>query len=514
MSASIPVTDSTLAPPAAPPTHTLEISAEPRSGLASVFRNIARQPWFTSLCLFAADIALVSGAYLVSRAVRVNQALNMSPAYLLQISTFFVCILAAVALIGGYKGRRTFRLLHFAAEFILAVLVGAAVGAFVLFVFFSAGDFYTAQSRVVLFYTAVGYAIPALALRLLAASVWTRRARRVPYLAIGTPDELALFEDYCRRMDFHNPVVLADLDLRVVRSLMDEEARALKVSPRTILQEASRKEKSPDAKGASRRAQDFEGIVLTDPPESYPPALLEKLARLHFLRIPVYSEDAFFSEIWRKESVHRLDHSWAIRQNFQLTRHSGYRYAKTATDYALAVLALPVAIPLMALIALLIIIDSGFPVFFRQERVGRGEHRFKLWKFRTMRVRQEEDDPYTRTGDTRITRVGRVLRRLRLDELPQILNVLRGEMSLVGPRAEWSRIVADYETKIPSYHLRHLVKPGITGWAQVNYHYGSGKDDAVEKLRYDLYYIKNYSLVLDVEILLKTILKVCSLGGK
>jgi len=139
---------------------------------------------------------------------------------------------------------------------------------------------------------------------------------------------------------------------------------------------------------------------------------------------------------------------------------------------------------------------------------------FTLLKFRTMKVRDGEDDPYTRDNDIRITRVGRLLRLMRIDELPQIFNVLRGEMSLVGPRAEWSRIVADYEKKIPSYHLRHLVKPGITGWAQVNYRYGSDLDDAIEKLRYDLYYIKNYSLVLDIEILLKTILKVCSLGGK
>jgi FlaA1/EpsC-like NDP-sugar epimerase len=156
-------------------------------------------------------------AYLVSRAVRVNQALDMSPAYLVQVGTFFVCILVAVALIGGYKARRTFRVFQFASEFALAVLIGAALGAFVLFVFFSAGDFYSAQSRVVLFYTAIGYAIPALGLRLLAAAVWTRRARRVPYLAIGTPRELEDFEKYCTRMDFHNPVILADLDLHVVR---------------------------------------------------------------------------------------------------------------------------------------------------------------------------------------------------------------------------------------------------------------------------------------------------------
>ena len=495
-------------------TRRVEIAAEPRGGLAAVARNVLRQPWFTSLALFAADLALVTTAYLLSRTIRVNQALDMSPAYLAQVGVFFLCILVAVALIGGYKARRTFQIFHFSAEFLLAVIIGAAAGTFILFVFFSAGDFYSAQSRVVLFYTAIGYAVPALGLRILAASAWTRRARRVPYLAIGTPTELADFERYCDRMGFHNPVVLADHDLRVVGELMDDQARALKVSPRTVIQEAARPHHTADAHGAARRAQDFEGIVLTDTPESYPPALLEKLARLHFLRIPVYSEDTFFSEIWRKESVHRLDHSWAIRQNFQLARHSAYRYLKTGTDYALAVLLLPIALPLMALVALAVLIDSGFPVFYRQERIGRGEKRFTLLKFRTMHVRSEPDDPYTRDNDTRITRLGRFLRLIRLDELPQIFNVLRGDMSLVGPRAEWSRIVADYETRIPSYHLRHLVKPGITGWAQVNYRYGSDLDDAIEKLRYDLYYIKNYSLVLDVEILLKTILKVCSLGGK
>jgi exopolysaccharide biosynthesis polyprenyl glycosylphosphotransferase len=367
---------------------------------------------------------------------------------------------------------------------------------------------------VVLFYTAIGYAIPALGLRLLAAAVWTRRARRVPYLAIGTPRELEEFGNYCKRMDFHNPVILADLDLHLFGELRDEQVGALEVSPRTVLQEAARVGAPPAGHGAARRAHEFEGIVLTDEPQSYPPHLLEKLARLHFLRIPVYGEDMFFSEIWRKESVHRLDHSWALRQNFQLARHSAYRYLKTAADYALAVLALPVTLPIMLLVGLAVLIDSGFPVFYRQERVGRGEGKFTLLKFRSMRVRKEEDDPYTRDNDVRVTRVGRFLRLTRLDELPQIFNVLRGEMSIVGPRAEWSRIVADYETKIPSYHLRHLVKPGITGWAQVNYRYGADLDDAIEKLRYDLYYIKNYSLVLDVEILLKTILKVFSLGGR
>lgn len=491
------------------------IPIEPRGSAGTAWGNIIRQPWFTSLCLFGADLVLVSAAYVLSRTIRVNQAIEMSPEYLLQVGVFFVCILGAVALIGGYKARRTFQVAHFAAEFLLAVVLGAAVGAFIVFVFFAAGDFYTAQSRVVLVYTAVGYALPALGLRFLAASTWTRRARRVPYLAIGTREELAEFERYCERMKFYNPVVLADPDLHVVGELVHDQARnTLGVSPSTVLREAAQPHPRHTHSGEVRRAQDFEGIVLTDPLGTYPPLLLEKLARLHFLRIPVYTEDSFFSEIWRKESVHRLDHSWAMRQNFQLARSSAYRYLKTAADYVMAVLLLPVAIPLMLLVALAVALDSGFPVLYRQKRIGRGERTFTLFKFRTMRVRKHEDDPYTRDNDERITRIGRFLRLIRLDELPQIFNVLRGEMSFVGPRAEWTRIVTDYEKKIPSYHLRHLVKPGITGWAQVNYRYGCGLDDAIEKLRYDLYYIKNYSLVLDVEILLKTILRVCSFSGR
>lgn len=199
---------------------------------------------------------------------------------------------------------------------------------------------------------------------------------------------------------------------------------------------------------------------------------------------------------------------------------------KRPLDLSLTLIGLLAIWPVLAVVALAVWLSSPGPVFFIQTRIGRNGVPFGMIKFRSMYAdaearRAEVLAQSDRAGlcfksrhDPRITPVGRVIRRLSLDELPQIFNVLRGEMSLVGPRAEWSRIVADYETKIPSYHLRHLVKPGITGWAQVNYRYGAGLDDAIEKLRYDLYYIKAYSLVLDIEILLKTILKVFSFGGK
>jgi lipopolysaccharide/colanic/teichoic acid biosynthesis glycosyltransferase len=124
------------------------------------------------------------------------------------------------------------------------------------------------------------------------------------------------------------------------------------------------------------------------------------------------------------------------------------------------------------------------------------------------------DKLYTGTGDRRVTRVGRWLRRMRLDELPQLFNVLQGDMSLIGPRAEWDRCVEVYEREIPCYHLRHLVKPGITGWAQVNYPYGQSVADTLEKLKYDLYYIKHYSLLLDASIALKTLYVMLSLKGR
>jgi lipopolysaccharide/colanic/teichoic acid biosynthesis glycosyltransferase len=128
-----------------------------------------------------------------------------------------------------------------------------------------------------------------------------------------------------------------------------------------------------------------------------------------------------------------------------------------------------------------------------------------MYKFRSMYVDADASDLYAHSGDKRITKVGRFLRRSRLDELPQLWNVMRGEMSMIGPRAEWIEVVKNYQEKIPFYHIRLAVKPGITGWAQVNYKYGENIKDTIEKLQYDLYYISRFSLMLDIDIVLKTL---------
>lgn len=187
-------------------------------------------------------------------------------------------------------------------------------------------------------------------------------------------------------------------------------------------------------------------------------------------------------------------------------RSDAYRVAKRIFDLAVAALALVAAAPLLALAALAIRLEGAGPILFRQERVGLDGRSFTLVKFRSMRVDAEADGPrWAAEGDRRVTRVGRLLRATRLDELPQVLNVLAGSMSFVGPRPERPVFVAQLEGALPFYDERHRVKPGITGWAQINYPYGASFDDAREKLAYDLYYVKNAGLLLDLLILLQTL---------
>jgi sugar transferase (PEP-CTERM system associated) len=183
-----------------------------------------------------------------------------------------------------------------------------------------------------------------------------------------------------------------------------------------------------------------------------------------------------------------------------------YKRIRRPVDVALAVIGLTLSSPLMLLTALAVKLDSRGPVFYTQERVGLHNRPFRIFKFRSMRMDAEANGPvWAGEGDSRVTRLGRVIRTLRIDELPQLFNILRGEMSLIGPRPERPVFVEQLEQRIPYYSERHLVKPGLTGWAQVCYPYGASFEDAREKHQYDLYYIKNQSPMLDAIILLETV---------
>jgi len=214
----------------------------------------------------------------------------------------------------------------------------------------------------------------------------------------------------------------------------------------------------------------------------------------------------YFERMLGQIRIDQLHPGWLIfGKGFN---HSIYRdVAKRLSDIVCSCMLLAMAAPLMALTAICIALESRGPIFYRQERVGQGGKTFSVLKFRSMRVGAEKNGTpqWATAKDDRVTRVGSIIRRYRLDEFPQLVNVLKGEMSLVGPRPERPFFVEQLSDEIPFYALRHTVKPGVTGWAQVRYEYGASIEDALEKLQYDLYYVKNHSLFLDIQVLFETV---------
>lgn len=182
-------------------------------------------------------------------------------------------------------------------------------------------------------------------------------------------------------------------------------------------------------------------------------------------------------------------------------------FVKRLFDIVCASILIILATPVMLLAALVIVLEDGFPLLYRQERVGVNGRLFNVIKFRSMRRDAEKDGKpiWAQAKDNRVTRVGQIIRKLRIDELPQLFSVLNGDMSLVGPRPERPFFVDQLTKEIPFYAVRHSVKPGVTGWAQVRYHYGATVEDSAEKLQYDLYYVKNHSLFLDMVVLFETV---------
>ena len=250
-------------------------------------------------------------------------------------------------------------------------------------------------------------------------------------------------------------------------------------------------------------------VALTDRRGKLP---LEALLTCKLRGVDVEEETTFYEKISGRVLLENLRPSWIIfSRGFAITPLLGG--LKRLADILLVSIALPLTAPLMPVIAMLIKLDSRGSVFFTQQRVGQNGKLFTLVKFRSMRADAEAatGPVFAGENDSRITRVGKLLRKTHLDELPQLLNVLKGDMSFVGPRPERPFFVEQLEKEIPYYTQRLSVKPGITGWAQVNYPYASTTEDAIEKLQLELYYIKNMSLLLDLFIILKTV-KIAVLG--
>ena len=238
----------------------------------------------------------------------------------------------------------------------------------------------------------------------------------------------------------------------------------------------------------------------------------EQLLACKVRGINIIDGESFYERISGKLLVEKINPSWLIFSD-GFTKSKISMFSKRLVGLIISTLLLIILIPFLLLVAVAIKLDSRGPVLFSQERVGQDEEIFTLYKFRSMRANAEKETGpvWAEEDDPRITRVGGIIRKLRIDELPQLWNIFKGEMSFVGPRPERSFFVEKLKKTIRYYSERASVKPGVTGWAQVKYPYGSSEKDALEKLKYDLYYIKNMSIVIDLMVFFHTI-KIMLLG--
>ena len=400
----------------------------------------------------------------------------------------------ALSLVGGYKYLGDKAALRYAAEHVIACIFGLLIGVVTVYLFASYGaSIYS--SRGIFILTGLAFTILSLADR---RFIWFALSRLRPKRS------LLVLADKTRGRQFYRACMAQGQSLVLEFVATDPELVGQNVDGRKSPVFESYCDDLP--RRLVDRPENFhEAIVVAAQDSSLDPGILSFLASVHFQDLPVYSLLTFYETYWEKMPLHMLTATWPLQAGFHLVQHSAFAAAKRFTDILISAAGMIAAAPIMLLLILAIRLESSGPAIFRQTRIGQHRRPFTLFKFRTMHEGSEEKGIYTEKNDLRITRLGRILRATRLDELPQFFNVLRGDMSLIGPRAEWIKCVEQYEETIPHYHFRHLVRPGITGWAQVNYPYGACIEDTIEKLMYDLYYIRNFSLTLDASVILKTV---------
>ncbi len=343
-----------------------------------------------------------------------------------------------------------------------------------------------------------GAFLPAAGVFLLGMFLWRLVFNRVATLQSFGERILIIGTDETARTVARQVLAQRDFPYEIV-GFIDEDARRIGesiVNPRIVGTPADIQEL------VTTRGIDRIFVGLSDRRGRLP---VRELLRAKLSGVRVEDVNTVYERLTGKLMVEDLRPSWLIfSDDFRASRLT--RQTKRAFDTLLAFVGLVIAAPLMVLVAVAVWLESGFPVLYRQERVGEQGRQFMLNKFRSMRHDAEGATPiWASASDERVTAVGGVIRKMRFDELPQLWNVLRGDMSFVGPRPERPYFVSQLAAQIPFYEQRHAVKPGITGWAQVKYRYGASLEDSLEKLRYDLYYVKHLSLPFDLTILFDTV---------
>ena len=488
-------------------TRTTAASGTPRRA----FSKLRDHEWITTLLYLFSDIVWWVALYAFVGFVRRDTFFTSPLEFVLVDCLALLVIIQALYIIGGYNRNTEMRGLTYTTEHILAVAAAAGISSLLIY---SAATFDATMkpSRGVLLISFVVFLPISIIYRRYFREKTAASTAQRAFLVVGSGELATRFYHAYKRSPNQQQLEFVDNDPARIGS--------------TIAGEGSPVVQGGVADKLTQLDRNYSGVILAEGVDRLSSDLVERLVRIQFQRTRVYTLESFYEAHWRHVPMHSIDPFWPLQMGFQLARISPYHYLKRLFDVVASGVLLIVGSPVLVLSTLLVWLTSGRPAIFSQTRIGREGQTFVAYKFRTMAERggaarlsvngsplsvkpgaevEEEDDLYTRVDDPRVTRVGRWLRKLRLDELPQLWNVFKGDMSLIGPRAEWIKCAERYEKKIPFYHFRHLVKPGITGWAQVNYPYGESEEDALEKLQYDLYYIRHYSLKLDAMIVLKTV---------
>ncbi|MBT5306635.1 MAG: sugar transferase [Candidatus Scalindua sp.] len=437
------------------------------------------------LILMAGDFLLIITAFYLSYAIRYGEFVNViyhgSGGLALSLLTFL--FLFYIAEVYSFEGKLyRFRYL---VKLIIAIVIANTLIAFVLYFF---DPFRGSRIVFILNYFIIFSLLFLWRYFFELFFKYSKVQSRVFIVGAGKAGK-EVYEDLCK---FEYFKVMGFLD-------DDEKKKGLIIGSAKVVGDTSML--------ASLAENDSVDTVVVAITHSSSPILLTRIMNIKFNGVDTYDMPTFYGHIAGKVPILHINDSWLGYADFYGIRKNVYNTkVKMVIDKVLSVFGIIVFLPLAVVVAIAIKATSRGPVFFSQERVSINAKTFKIVKFRTMECGQEKERNLAGSKvDPRITDVGRILRFFRIDEIPQLWNVLKGDMSIIGPRSLIKEEVEEFTSKVPYFFLRHSIRPGITGWAQVNYKHGVCVEDSIEKLQYDLFYIKNLSLALDFHIFLKTV---------
>lgn len=438
------------------------------------------------LVLLLGDTACIILACIVSTWIRSGLTVLIDPPFVVAFSFTLFAYPMTLYIFDLYNPERTFRSLDTALRSCLAVLLGGVLSMF-LFYFVAQGQFARAVMTI---HVGVTWLLLN-AWRWAYGVLFQGTVKKIPILVLGA--------GYCGRV--LTELLSSPFSRYEVKGFLDDDQskQGVMISGASVIGSIDQLKRTATHVGAGtailaiskNRSSDLIGTILD--------------AKMHGINVKEMVD--VYEELTGRIPIQFIVDQWLLfADGFSLLHNDYMQKVKRLVDVSLSALLLLLTAPLLGITALAIRLESEGPIIYKQKRVGKGGKIFTIFKFRSMAKDAERGGArWAARGDTRVTRIGRWLRLTHIDELPQIWNVFNGDMSLIGPRPERPEFVEGLEEKIPYYGMRHSVRPGITGWAQINYPYGASLEDTVHKLESDLYYVKNMSLLLDIRIILRTI---------